>query len=315
MGTVRQPQSSQEISAAKAKESNQRVNALQQRCETPSIGKGTSSTMRAYVINLARSTDRRAHIVAELKKTNLNYEIVTGIDGRELDLSDRTIADPSVISYNRLPAGAVGCALSHLEAYQRIISDGADRALILEDDVNLPADIGSVIDAVAEHLTGAEVALLNYHTDDVCQLSSTEAVSLPSSRMLALPIDVTQLTSTGAYVITRSACERMTKSMPPIRANADDWQFFYKEEILDRIRGVWPPVVIKNAKLDSTIGSYSLANTADLKARLLGPLVRRNIPILHQLIIYRRHRIFRKRNQSKIVDGIPFINKPCRIDR
>jgi glycosyl transferase family 25 len=267
--------------------------------------------MRAYIINLARSKERRAHIIAELKKTNLDYEIVTGIDGRELDLTDRSIADPSVISYNRLPEGAVGCALSHLEAYQRVISDGANEALILEDDVNLPRDLGNAIDAVARHLTGAEVALLNYHTDEVCQLSSTGAVSLPSGRLLALPIDVSQLTSTGGYIITRAACERMIKNAPPIRANADDWQFFYREEILDRIRGVWPPIVIKNPKLDSTIGSYSLGN--DLKARLLGPLVRRKIPLLRQVIVLRRQHIFRQRNQSEIVDS-PFINKPSRID-
>jgi glycosyl transferase, family 25 len=270
--------------------------------------------MRAFVINLARSADRRAHIIAELQKTNLDYEIITGIDGRDLDLSDPAIADPSVISANRLPAGTVGCALSHIEAYQRIIAEGADEALILEDDVNLPDDLGSVIDALAEYLTGAEVALLNYHADEVCQLSSTDAISLPSSRLLALPIDVSQLTSAGAYVITRTACERMTKHMPPVRANADDWQFFYNEELLDRIRGVWPPVVIKNPKLDSTIGSYSLGSADDLKARLLRPIVRRKVPILRQIIIHRRQRIFRERNQSEVVSDVPFINKPSRID-
>jgi len=267
--------------------------------------------MRAYIINLARSTERRAHIIAELKRTNLDYEIVTGIDGRELDLTDRSIAEPSVVSYNRLPEGAVGCALSHLECYQRVISAGANEALILEDDVNLPRDLVSIIDAVAGHLTGAEVTLLNYHTDEVCQLSSRAAISLPSARLLALPIDVSQLTSTGGYIITRAACERMVKDAPPIRANADDWQFFYHQEILDRIRCVWPAVVVKNPKLDSTIGSYSLGT--DLKARVLGPLVRRNIPLLHQMIVLRRQRIFRQRNQSEIVDS-SFINKPSRID-
>ena len=47
--------------------------------------------MYAYVINLARSQDRRAHMVAELKKTGMDYELVTAVDGRELDASDRTL--------------------------------------------------------------------------------------------------------------------------------------------------------------------------------------------------------------------------------
>ena len=52
--------------------------------------------MHAYVINLARSLDRRAHITAELKKTDLDYEIITAVDGRDLDLRDTTIIDPSL---------------------------------------------------------------------------------------------------------------------------------------------------------------------------------------------------------------------------
>ena len=45
--------------------------------------------MRAYVINLARSFDRRAHITAELEKAGLEYEIITAVDGQDLDLGDR----------------------------------------------------------------------------------------------------------------------------------------------------------------------------------------------------------------------------------
>ena len=266
--------------------------------------------MRVYVINLARSPERLAHITAELAKTDLPYEIVQAVDGRTLNLTDRGVADPSVISYNRLPAGAVGCALSHIRAQQKAICDGVPEALILEDDVNLPPDLGTIVDAVANYLTGAEVALLNYQTDEPCQLSSTDAIALPSSRLLALPIDVEQLTSAAGYIITRSACERMTKNAPPIQANADDWQFFYKEEILDRVRCVWPQVIIKNAKLDSTIGSYSLGNSPS--ARLFGRLMRHRTPVLRQLVVRRRKRIFRIRNQSEVVES-PFVNKPSRM--
>jgi len=266
--------------------------------------------MRVYVINLARSSERRAHVTAELEKTGLTYEIVPAVDGRELDLGDRGVADPAVISYNRLPEGAVGCALSHIKAQQKAISDGVSTALILEDDVNLPPDLGSIVDAVSMHMTGAEVALLNYQTDEPCQLSLTDAVTLPAARLLALPVDVTQLTSAAGYIITRSACERMTKNAPPIRANADDWQFFYKEEILDRVRCIWPQVILKNPKMDSTIGSYSLGNS--LRARLLGRLMRRRIPVLRQLMVHRRQRIFRLRNQSELVES-PFVNKSSRI--
>jgi glycosyl transferase family 25 len=216
-----------------------------------------------------------------------------------------------MVARNLIPAGAVGCALSHLEIYKKIAADDADEALILEDDVDLPPDLGSTIDAVAKHLTGAEVALLNYQANDECQLSSRNAVELPG-RLLALPINVKPMDSTAGYIITRAASERMIKYAPPVRANADDWHFFYREGILDRIRCVWPQVVIKNSSLDSTMGSYSLSQPG-LKASLLGPIVRRNIPLVRHAILYRRERIFRRRNQSVVVDA-PFITQPSRID-
>jgi glycosyl transferase, family 25 len=266
--------------------------------------------MQAYVINLARSVDRRAHITAELKKTGLDYEIITAVDGRDLNLQDSTIIDSSLLARNSFPIGTAGCALSHQSAYQKIVADGLDEALVLEDDVTLPADLGTLADTVAGHLTGAEVALLNYGSQDICKISLEGAVDLPSSRLLALPIDVGQLVNAGAYIITQEACKRMNESALPVRANADDWRFFYKEGILDRVRCVLPLTVVKNPKFESTIGLYSLGN--GLKGRLVEPFVRHKIPLLHQVILYRRQRILRQWDRSEIVD-VSFIEKPSRL--
>jgi glycosyl transferase family 25 len=268
--------------------------------------------MHAYVINLARSVDRRAHIIAELRKTELDYEIITAIDGRDLDLDDPKIIDSSLVARCAFPAGTAGCALSHLRAYEKIVADGPDEALILEDDVALPADLDALVDAVAGHLTGAEVALLNYGSfpPDTLKISLEGSIDLPSSRLLVLPIDVRQLVNAGAYLITREACKRMTESVLPVRATADEWRFFYKEGILDRVRCVLPQPVAKNPKFESTIGLYSLGN--GIKARLVGPFVRRKVPLLHQMLSYRRQRIMRRWDRSEIVDT-PFIEKPSRL--
>jgi glycosyl transferase family 25 len=268
--------------------------------------------MHAYVINLARSLDRRAHITAELKKTGLDYEIITAIDGRELDLNDPTIVHPSLLtSSTPFPAGMAGGGLSHLSAYRKIIADGLDKALVLEDDVILPADLGSLIDAVADQLAGAEVALLSCDNPYPSQMSREGSMHLPSSRVLALPIDLRPIQSAGAYIITRAACERMIKCAMPVRGGADMWWLFYKEGALDRVRCVVPIPVLKNPNLESTIGSYSLGN--GVKARLIWPLVRHKIPLLHQLLGYRRQRIYRQWSRSVLVD-MPFVEKPSRLE-
>lgn len=266
--------------------------------------------MRAYVINLARSLDRRTHVMAELDRTGLDYEFITAVDGRTIDLEDRRLVDPRLLAKNNFPAGTAGCALSHLQAYRRILEDGADAALVLEDDVELPDDLGALAHALAAHLTGAEVVLLNYASPTRCRVSPEGSVPLASSRLLALPIDITDMVNAAAYVITRPACERMLESAPPIRANADDWHYFYTEGIIDRIRCVLPLPVDKAAKFESTIGLYSLGN--GLKGRLVAPFVRHKVPLVHQVILYRRQRILRRWGKADIVD-VPFVKKPSRL--
>lgn len=267
--------------------------------------------MRTYVINLARSVDRRQHITSQLAKAGIDYEIVQAVDGRDLDIHDPTLIDPAMAAKCLFP-GTVACPLSHLLVYAKILEDGGSTALVLEDDVSLPTDLGPIAYDVAEHLTGAEVALLNFggYPPNPLQLSLEGAVELPSSRRLALPVDARQLVNAGAYVITREACQRMVDSAPPVRSTADAWGFFFEEGIIDRVRCVLPQPVPKCPKFESTIGLYSLGN--GFKARLVGPLVRHKIPGLHQLILYRRQRIMRHWDRSEVAD-LPFVLKPSRL--
>jgi glycosyl transferase family 25 len=261
---------------------------------------------------LARSLDRRAHITAELQATGLDYDVVPAVDGRNVDLNAADLIDRSLLSKCPFPAGAAGCALSHFQAYQQVLEAGLDEALILEDDVTLPADLGTLIDEVAGHLTGAEVALLNFASfpPGPLKISPKESVDLLSARVLALPVDIRQVVNAGAYIITREACARMLESLLPIRATADEWRFLYEEGILDRVRCVFPQPVAKSPRFESTIGSYSLGN--GIRTRLLGPLVRLKIPVLHQTIRYRRQRIMRRWDRAEVVD-MPFIEKPSRL--
>jgi glycosyl transferase, family 25 len=268
--------------------------------------------MHAYVINLDRSPDRRVHITAEVNRTGIEYEMITAVDGRLLDLGDPALVDPSLASRCPFPAGAAGCALSHVAAYQKLVDDNLDRALILEDDVLLPPDLGSLVDDLAVHLTGSEVALLNFgsYPPGPLRMGSEDAVELGSGRLLALPIDARQLVNAGAYVITQKAAARMLEHVLPIQTTADDWRFFYEERILDRIRCVLPQPVLKCPEFGSTIGMYSLGN--GVRARLVGPLVHYKIPILHQAILRRRQRIMREWDRAELVD-LPFLEKPSRL--
>lgn len=265
--------------------------------------------MYAYVINLARSPERRAHITAELGKAGIDYELVEGIDGRDLDLHDPRTIDPSVLNSDWFRPNVAGCALSHLRVHQKILAQGLDRALVLEDDITVPADLSSLADAVAEHLISAEVVLLNYESRETLRMSLKGSVDLPPSRMLLLPIDVSRPKSSAAYIITREACKRMNDSVLPIRASPDNWRHFYTDGVLDRVRCVVPLAVAKDPAFASTIDYYSRKS---VKARLNAFVERYNLRLFQQAIAYRRQRIWRNFTQVEIVDE-PFVEKPSRL--
>ena len=269
--------------------------------------------MHAYIINLVRSPERRAHMVAELGKTGIDYEIVQAVDGRELDFHDsRTIAnvEPSVLDNNLLLPNQIACVLSHLDAYRRILNDGSDYGFVFEDDVILPSDLGSLADAIAKTLAGAEIVLLNFDSKDTCRMSREGSIELPDSRVLALPIDVNDPVSGAAYIISRQACERMIEQLLPVRAKVDDWAQRYNEGMLDRVRCVVPLPVTKNPVFASTIEYYS---PDSLKARVLAAVMRYDPGILGKAIAYRRRRIWRSWSRVELVD-MPFVNKPSRLD-
>jgi glycosyl transferase family 25 len=267
--------------------------------------------MNTYVINLERSPKRRAHITAELDKARLTYELVPAVDGRELDLHDETIIAPAMSEKNYFLAGSAGCALSHLRVYERIVAVGVDQALVLEDDVMLPSNLAASLEAVAPHLTGAEVALLNYSSWNDCLLSREGSVGLSDSRVLALPANLESLCNAAAYVLTNEACERMIRGLLPLRANADNWNFFFEHQFLDRIRCVYPMPVTKSAEFESTIGIYSLGS--GIKARVLAPVVQRRVPGLHRALVRRRERIQRDGERTDFVEEALTV-RPSRLD-
>jgi glycosyl transferase family 25 len=251
--------------------------------------------MHAYVINLERSPERRAKVTANLDRCGVDYEIVTAVDGRDLDAAGKVI--PGYLDKFRL--GEAGCALSHIIVYRKIIADGLDCALVLEDDIIVPPELTTIAAAVAKCLHGAEVALLNFDSEEIVQVSRVGTIDLPATRQLVSPVDVRQPSSTAAYVITREACARMIERAFPIETTADDWAHFIQAGSIERLRCVVPLAVRKDPGFGSTLDYYS--NTS-LKARILALIDRLGLGLVQRVVTYRRARIWRRYTRVEFVD-------------
>lgn len=111
--------------------------------------------LKSYVINLDRDAERLAKFQAHAEASGLPVERVAGVLGADL------ASAPDVISYfeengavsrrvtDALKPGEIGNYASHLRVLQRMLADGAETALIFEDDAmvlpTLPGVIAEVL--------------------------------------------------------------------------------------------------------------------------------------------------------------------------
>jgi GR25 family glycosyltransferase involved in LPS biosynthesis len=97
----------------------------------------------AYIIHLERAVERRDQVQAIVRSIPFETHIVPAVDGRA---SSKQIFEQSYLRNLLTPrypfalkAGEIGCFLSHRRCWQKIIDDGLDGALIIEDDVEIAA--------------------------------------------------------------------------------------------------------------------------------------------------------------------------------
>ena len=96
--------------------------------------------MKIYIINLEKDINKRKKIKNRLDNINIKYEIINAIDGINTDLYvQKGIYKGWVDSYHNryITKGEIGCALSHYYIWERIINENIEKAIILEDDVEV----------------------------------------------------------------------------------------------------------------------------------------------------------------------------------
>jgi GR25 family glycosyltransferase involved in LPS biosynthesis len=96
---------------------------------------------KAFVISLPRAVHRIPQVKKIVKSLSWPTEILEAVDGSALSKEEvECVYQPKrirpVYPFS-LRRGEIGCFLSHRKAWLRILRDGLDAALILEDDVEL----------------------------------------------------------------------------------------------------------------------------------------------------------------------------------
>ena len=110
--------------------------------------------MRTFIINLKESADRRQYMIEEMKKTNLQYEFFDAVSGKDIKNIEEVYDHEYAVTKAGSPLnlGEIGCAMSHLLIYKKMIDENIERTLILEDDIIITPTGGEVIQQVPREL-------------------------------------------------------------------------------------------------------------------------------------------------------------------
>lgn len=178
--------------------------------------------MKAFIVNLECDSEKRAHIESECRKQEIDFELIKAVDGRLLTDAELAV---KVFRHdlNYLTKGEIGCALSHQDIYEKIISQNLDYALILEDDALLSDELKSFmpdfmrkIDKSSNKvylLQKANTVFLNRELKINAKFSFYEAYNAKC---------------THGYIITNQAARTLRKINTPLIREADHWLSFYQ---------------------------------------------------------------------------------------
>ena len=176
--------------------------------------------MHILVINLEKNKERMAFMDRQLKAFDLDYERIPAVYGATLTKDERKKCFARFHSFLamgvKLNDGEIGCSLSHLLCCRRILSEGWDGALILEDDVKLEPGFPHTADLIRTKLVEGggrpQVFLLASQAIPEKDKKQTEEVER-----------LTYGCNAEGYYITRAAAEIVLKANDPVVTVSDKW--------------------------------------------------------------------------------------------
>ncbi|WP_432471664.1 glycosyltransferase family 25 protein [Amphritea sp. HPY] len=185
--------------------------------------------MDIYVINLKKDTDKKEYIRKHFEEKGIfHYEFIEGVYGKDLSQKKLDeVYDPDLAKKywgREILANEIGCALSHLKIYRKIIKNGSKGAFIFEDDVFIKEDnIMKLVNEIESHRYKENPIILFSWLDSffrrrvIWNINNHTCVEGYSSDLAC------------SYYISREAAEVMLLEFEKIKAPIDAWSKLRKE--------------------------------------------------------------------------------------
>jgi glycosyl transferase, family 25 len=176
-----------------------------------------SQAIKIFIINLKNEFDRREHIINELKKLNLRFEIYFAKKGTELSTKEIALYSKKEAFKNEnrdLSLDEISCALSHIKIYKKIVKSKYKLSLILEDDVVINKNLLNIFKNLNKFPKNWE--LINFYTD-----AKKKSIRKKIYKNYQCVRFNERANRTCSYLIKIKTAEKLLKFALPIRFPAD----------------------------------------------------------------------------------------------
>jgi glycosyl transferase family 25 len=196
---------------------------------------------------------------SQLHKLGLNYEIISAVDGMKLSAEDLAKYSESAAIQaigKPLVKTQIGCSLSHLKLYERMVEQGIFECLILEDDIYL----GDMFRQILENRNRLPE---DWDLVNLCTNAKQEPFGHFIADIYRCSNHLELANRTSAYLITLNGARKLLNKAYPIRYEADG---LTGRAHLTGIRSysVWPPVVALQ-DVESDIWNVAMVQEVKLK--------------------------------------------------
>lgn len=173
----------------------------------------------AFVINLDRSTDRWQRLSAQAKVAGVAVTRIPGVDGRAVAREDWVDVDEGAFlrrNGRTILPGEYGCYRSHLKALESFLNTSHAIAVIMEDDVDMPADLMARTDAIFCAVPQGDIVKLVNHRSRGFRRRGRSEMGDEIGRCIHGPQG-----SAACYAVTRAGAARLLQGIAVMREPYD----------------------------------------------------------------------------------------------
>ena len=184
------------------------------------------------IISLKKSK-RIKFLIRRLKKLNLKYKIIDGINGKELDKENRLnkYFEKDVIKKKigrKMSPSEIGAAASHIKAYKFIVKNKIQRAVIFEDDAFPSIHFKNWIKNTSFNEPNAILSFFAYPSGYL----NKNKISKYDNNKISVFLSKTHIYSNSCYLINNQTAKKILKVTKGKVINYADWSF---SKIKDKI--------------------------------------------------------------------------------